>query len=76
MRPIEQWIWLPKALYPEYQTSAYNLEFAQFHGEHRFARVVLSRNYDLNRPVKEVQLRFSGDTVFLLSPDDSNHNFC
>ena len=67
MRPIEQWIWLPKALYPNYQTSAYNLEFAQFHGEHNFARVALSRNYDLYCPIKEVQLRFSGDTAFILS---------
>lgn len=71
MRPIEQWIWLPKALYPQYQTSAYNLEFAHFHGEHQFARVALSRDYDLKRPIREVHLRFSGDTFFMLSCNET-----
>lgn len=66
MRPIEQWIWLPKSTFPEYQTSEYNMLITESTGPHHYAMAGISRRYQTNREISEVQLRFSGDTFFAL----------
>ena len=71
MRPIEQWIWLPKSLYPDHQTSAYSLHVTQPTGEHNYAVAALTGTYQADRAISEVQLRFSGDTFFALFVNDT-----
>ena len=66
MRPIEQWIWFPQDAYPEYQTSEYNMLVTESTGPHKYAVAALNRNYQTSKAIKEVLLRFSGDTFFAL----------
>ncbi len=69
MKHTEQWIWLPKAQYPNHQTTVYsgllekangNYVVAEFFKEYRFEKTVLSAD-----------LRFSGDTNFQLYCNDT-----
>lgn len=66
MRPVEQWIWLPKEVYPQYQTNCYSLEVAGSKEFKEYTVAALAREYDFHKPIASVSLRFSGDTYFAL----------
>ena len=64
MSHTDPWIWLPRALYPDAQTSVFSA-----HGDMtgaRFAVAEFVREYDFGQPVERAHLRFSGDTAFVL----------
>ena len=64
MRFPEQWIWLPKKLYPTYQTTAYSA-FENSVPE-SYCVAEFSKTYSFSKKIAEVHLRFSGDTEFHL----------
>ncbi len=64
MRFPEQWIWLPKELYPAYQTTAYNA-FENSMPE-SYCVAEFSKAYQFPKKIAEAHLRFSGDTEFHL----------
>lgn len=66
MRPVEQWIWLPKQAYPEYQTNCFSLEVPGSNEFKEYAVVALTGEYHFLKPIESVSLRFSGDTAFAL----------
>jgi len=70
MRPIEQWIWFPRSLYPDHQTSACSQLASVPTEKHHYAMASVSRTYKTDRSIHKVQLRFSGDTFFALFCND------
>ena len=65
MRPVEQWIWLPKDLYPNHQTTRYS-ERTHKNKETNYTVAAFERAYRFPIAIAEVQLRFSGDTALAL----------
>ena len=65
MRPVEKWIWLPETEYPEYQEARHSWMDRE-KPEHRYAVVAFSKEYDFDKEIARVDLRFSGDTAFAL----------
>ena len=65
MRPVEKWIWLPDATYPEHQESRHSWMDRE-KPEHQYAVVAFSKEYDFGKEIARVELRFSGDTAFAL----------
>ena len=65
MRPVEKWIWLPEAEYPDIQNTRYSWQDTE-RPEHRFAVVAFQREYRFEKKIDRVTLRFSGDTAFAL----------
>ena len=64
MRFPEQWIWLPKKLYPSFQTTAYNTFENNMPKSYCVAE--FSKTYRFPGKITEAHLRFSGDTEFHL----------
>ena len=64
MEHTERWIWLPEDLYPQHQTTRYS-ERDHIH-ENTYAAVAFSRKYSFAKPIREVEIRCSGDTAFAL----------
>ena len=64
MRPIENWIWLPRERFPKMQLCAVNAFDPPMEGA--FSVCEFTRRYDLNAPLQRLDLRFSGDTAFRL----------
>ena len=65
MRPVEKWIWLPKAAYPQNQTTRFS-ERVRVNVETNYTVASFSRVYDFGKEIAEISLRFSGDTAFAL----------
>ena len=65
MRPVEKWIWLPKAEYPKVQTTRYSWQ-APENPEPEYAVAAFWREYRFDKVIEKVHLRFSGDTAFAL----------
>lgn len=65
MRPVEKWIWLPRAAYPKAQTTRYSWQ-APENPEKEYAVAAFSREYCFDKAIERIQLRFSGDTAFAL----------
>ena len=65
MRPVEKWIWLPKATYPQNQTTRFS-ERVRVNIETNYTVASFSRVYDFGKEIAEISLRFSGDTAFAL----------
>ena len=65
MRPVEKWIWLPEAAYPQNQTTRYS-ERVHVRTEKNYTIAAFSRIYSFGKAIEQVQLRFSGDTAFAL----------
>lgn len=63
MRPVEQWIWLPEAEYPNNQTTRYS-ERTHKNQETNYTVAAFRRTYGFGKAIAQVQLRFSGDTAF------------
>ena len=64
MRPVEQWIWLPKEAYPDFQTNCYSLEVPGSKEFKEYAVAEFTKEYRFEKPVESVKLRFSGDAEF------------
>ena len=65
MRPVENWIWLPREVYPQKQTTHYSiLTHRKDLGSYTVA--AFSRCYHFHKPIQSIALRFSGDTAFAL----------
>ena len=60
----EQWIWLPEDQYPRHQLTRYS-ERDSTH-ENSYTVVAFSRDYHFQKPIREVEIRCSGDTAFAL----------
>ncbi len=60
----EKWIWLPTDKYPEYQNNRYDGMNGTNDG--KFAVAEFEKTYKFDKKVKNLALRFSGDTVFQL----------
>ncbi len=60
----EQWIWLPKKLYPNNQTTICSGFQDKAAGNYTVAEFI--KEYTFDRKVVSARLRFSGDTVFSL----------
>ena len=65
MRPVEQWIWLPEADYPQNQITRYS-ERVHKRTEKNYTVAAFSKAYCFPKAIEQVQLRFSGDTAFAL----------
>lgn len=65
MRPVEKWIWLPEAAYPQNQTTRY-AERVHERTEKNYTVASFTRAYDFTKAIAWVKLRFSGDTAFAL----------
>ena len=65
MKPIENWIWLPLAQYPDNQTTIYSGFLDQSKGNYTVAD--FKRTYTFPQKVVRADLRVSGDTLFRLS---------
>ena len=65
MRPVEKWIWLPKAAYPKVQTTRYSW-MAPENPEKEYAVAAFSKTYSFGKAIRRASLRFSGDTAFAL----------
>ena len=65
MRPVEKWIWLPETEFPDIQAARYSWMDTE-RPEHRFAVAAFSREYRFDKEIRQVHLRFSGDTAFAL----------
>ncbi len=72
MRDIEQWIWLPKELYPHCQTTAFDRTSVDYNAENNvnYKVVFFKKTQKYNKPIKTVDIRFSGDTVVTLTCGD------
>lgn len=66
MRPVEQWIWLPEALYPDNQTTAFSQRVQNAEAKGNYTVTAFSREYRFLKAIKSAALRFSGDTAFAL----------
>lgn len=69
----ENWIWLPDEKYPHDQISKFSANDVVTISQHekaiqngRFSVVQFKRNYTFDKKVTSAQLRFSGDTTFVL----------
>lgn len=60
MRHTEQWIWLPKAQYPNHQTTVYSGLLEKTNGNYTVAEFL--KEYRFEKTVLSARLRFSGDT--------------
>ena len=60
----EQWIWLPEDRYPDHQTTRYS-ERDRTH-ENNYAVAAFSKDYSFQKPIRDVEIRCSGDTAFAL----------
>ena len=69
MNHTEQWIWLPKAIYKNEQTTV----FSGFDKEkaNNYTVAEFKRTYTFSQKVVRAALRFSGDTVFQLTCNDA-----
>ncbi len=70
MRPIENWIWLPRERYPESQTTYYHVEAvpeSKWEECGHYTVAEFTRTYSFGKKVTRADLRFSGDTEFDLS---------
>lgn len=65
MRPVEKWIWLPKAAYPQNQTTRFS-ERVHVNNETNYTVASFTRVYNFEKEIAAVSLRFSGDTAFTL----------
>lgn len=65
MEPLEQWIWLSEKEYPEYQTTVLNT-FVGSKSSDDFVVVNVRKEYRFEQPIVSAELRFSGDTFFVL----------
>jgi len=65
MRPVEQWIWLPQAVYPDNQTTRYSERVNDGTKDH-YTVAGFWKTYAFSHSIEEIQLRFSGDTAFAL----------
>ena len=65
MRPVEKWIWLPKAVYPQNQTTRFS-ERVRENIDNNYTVASFSKAYNFGKAIAEVSLRFSGDTAFAL----------
>ena len=65
MRPVEKWIWLPETEYPGVQTTRYSWQ-APENPEPEFAVAAFWKEYRFDKEIRQVHLRFSGDTAFAL----------
>ena len=65
MRPVEKWIWLPRAAYPKAQTTRYSWMVPE-NSEKEYAVAAFTKEYRFGQPIRRVHLRFSGDTAFAL----------
>ncbi|MBE5765784.1 MAG: hypothetical protein E7335_01220 [Clostridiales bacterium] len=65
MRPIEKWIWLPKSDFPDRQETRYS-EHVKTRRIDNYTVAAFRRKYCFDKPIREVSLRFSGDTAFAL----------
>ena len=71
MRPVENWIWLPREVYPQKQTPHYSiLPHRKDLGSYTVA--AFSRRYHFHKPIQSIALRFSGDTEFSLFCNDTH----
>ena len=64
----EQWIWLPKKLYPDNQTTIYSRFLDQSVETYTVAE--FKRSYTFDRKVISARIRFSGDTAVQLFCND------
>ena len=64
MEHKERWIWLPQELYPDLQRTRCS-ERDSSH-ENNYTTVAFSRDYTFQVPIREVEIRCSGDTAFAL----------
>ncbi len=60
MRELEQWIWLPKELYPQCQTTMSDRCAENYQRNYKVAELKKELNY--GKEISRVDLRFSGDT--------------
>ena len=65
MRPVEKWIWLPRAVYPKAQTTRYSWMVPE-NPEKEYAVAAFTKEYRFGQPIRRAHLRFSGDTAFAL----------
>ena len=64
MNYVEKWIWLPKDKYPDLQTTKYSHFSADDYNNYAVAE--FKKAYSFEKKVKDMHLRFSGDTEFQL----------
>ena len=69
MNHIEQWIWLPKDIYKNEQTTVYS-GFNKDKADN-YTVAEFKRTYTFSQKVVRASLRFSGDTAFQLFCNDS-----
>ena len=69
MNHIEQWIWLPKDIYKNEQTTVYS-GFNKDKADN-YTVAEFKRTYTFSQKVVRASLRFSGDTTFQLFCNDS-----
>ncbi len=64
MKPLEQWIWLPKEKYSQYQTTIYNpgLEFK----DGNYVITEFKKQISYSKKISIVKVRFSADTAVSL----------
>ncbi len=72
MRDIEQWIWLPKDLYPHCQTTAFDRTSVDYNDENNvnYKVVRFQKKISYSKPIERVGIRFSGDTSVALYCND------
>ncbi|MBQ1552703.1 MAG: hypothetical protein IIZ66_04085 [Clostridia bacterium] len=64
---MADWIWLPQARFPEYQTAS--VRDGADGKLNRYAVVRFTRNYAFDKEIKDISLTVSGDTYFELYRD-------
>ena len=70
IRHSEKWIWLPKDIYPQNQTTSFS-GLADRTPDQNYTVAEFKRKYTYSRKIIRADLRFSGDTVFQLYCNDS-----
>lgn len=69
MQHMEQWIWIPKKEYEDYQTTVFSGFFRNNVTNYTVAE--FERSYTFSQKITRAELRFSGDTAFQLFCNDS-----
>ena len=71
MRPIEQWIWLPREQFPNNQFTRYS-QRVHTRPDTNYTVAFFERTYSFPKAIAGVLLRFSGDTAFALFCNDKH----
>ena len=69
MKHTENWIWLPKEIYKNEQTTIYTTLIKKDYSS--FTVAEFTKNYSYSKKIVRADLRFSGDTVFQLYCNES-----